>query len=82
MMINASKDFKQLRKHPQMPQFTPSTLCESCACDKEVATGEKRNIPPQKATAWELAKNYARIDPYQLADMPQMLTDAMLKQKK
>lgn len=32
----------------------------------------------QKAHAWKLAKELAEIDPHQLADLPQMLTKAML----
>ena len=43
----------------------------------DVATGRKWNIPPQKRTAWDMAKNYAQIDPYQMADMPELLKQAM-----
>lgn len=43
----------------------------------DVATGTKWNIPPQKATAWASAKRFAEIDPYQLSDMPAMLTAEM-----
>lgn len=43
----------------------------------DVATGTKWNIPPQKATAWESAKRFAEMDPYQLADLPQLLTAEM-----
>lgn len=32
-----------------------------------------------KAYAWAASKNYAQIDPYGLADMPQWLTAAMKK---
>jgi hypothetical protein len=43
----------------------------------EIATGAQRNLPPQKATAWEMAQKYAQIDPHQLADMPELLTRSM-----
>ena len=43
----------------------------------DVATGTKWNIPPQKTTAWESAKRFAEIDPFQLADLPQLLTAEM-----
>jgi len=32
-----------------------------------------------KSFAWSAAKNYARLDPYQLATMPDDLTREMLK---
>lgn len=47
----------------------------------DVATGRKWNIPPQKRTAWDMAHNYALLDPDQLSEMPAMLTTAMLSQK-
>jgi len=36
----------------------------------------------EKANAWQLAKDAAKNYPEHLAELPQMLTDAMLKQKK
>lgn len=33
-----------------------------------------------KACAWAASKNYAQIDPYELADMPQLLTAEMKKE--
>lgn len=47
----------------------------------DVATGRGRNIPPQKATAWDMAKRYVQIDPYQLTDLPRLLTEAMQSAK-
>lgn len=48
----------------------------------EIATGANRNLPPQKATAWESAKRFAELHPAELAEMPKMLTAAMLSSAK
>lgn len=34
-----------------------------------------------KAHAWELAKQLAKLDPFQLGDIPEKLTAEMLKRK-
>jgi len=48
----------------------------------DVATGEKWKVPPQKEYAWAAAKAYAAMDPYRLADLPELLkTEMLLRQK-
>jgi hypothetical protein len=48
----------------------------------EIATGEQRNLPPQKSTSWDMAKRYAESCPHELAELPALLKAAMLERNK